>query len=88
MIRSMNIYNRAYFSEEQLREGVRCVGESLLPGGIWIVGRTVDEKTSAHEVTILQKQSSGEWEVLQRVGPGSEIEGLALTVKIAETNHV
>ena len=81
VIRSMNIYNRAYFSEEQLRLGARCVGESLFPGGIWIVGRTIDESASTHEVTVFQKQSSGELQVLHRVGPGSEIEGLALTVK-------
>lgn len=83
VVRSMNIYNRAYFSEEQLREGVRCVGESLLPGGIWIVGRTIDKNATVHEVTILQKGASGEFQVLERVGPGSEIEQLALTVKIA-----
>ncbi len=81
VIRSMNIYNRAYFSEAQLREGVRCVAESLFTGGIWIVGRTVNEKASTHEVTIFQKQPSGEFQVLDRVGLGSEIEGLALTVK-------
>ncbi len=81
VIRSMNIYNRAYFSEEQLRQGARCVEESLLSGGIWIVGRTVDEKSSTHEVTIFQKQSGGDFKVLDRVGPGSEIEGLALQVK-------
>jgi hypothetical protein len=88
VIRSMNIYNRAYFSEAQLREGVRCVAESLLPGGIWVVGRTIDKNASTHEVTILQKGASGEFQVLQRVGPGSEIEGLALTVKTAQNQHV
>jgi hypothetical protein len=81
VIRSMNIYNRAYFSEEQLRQGVRCVSESLRLGGIWIVGRTVDESASTHEVTIFQKQSSGKFQVLHRVGPGSEIEELVSTVK-------
>jgi hypothetical protein len=88
VIRSMNIYNRAYFSEAQLREGVRCVGESLLPGGIWIVGRTIDKNASTHEVTIFQKRASGEFQVLQRIGPGSEIEDLALTVKTAQNQHV
>jgi hypothetical protein len=82
VIRSMNIYNRAYFSEEQLRQGVRCVGESLLPGGIWIVGRTIDKNATVHEVTIFQKGVSGEFEILDRVGSGSEIEKLALTVKL------
>jgi hypothetical protein len=81
VVRSMNIYNRAYFSEEQLRQGARHVGESLYPGGIWIVGRTVDENTSTHEVTIFQKQLSGTFEVRHRVGPGSEIEKLVLSAK-------
>jgi hypothetical protein len=85
VVRSMNIYNRAYFSEEQLRQGVCCVAESLFPGGIWIVGRTLDKEASTHEVTIFQKGASGEFQILQRVGPGSEIESLALTVKAAQT---
>ena len=83
-IRTMNIYNRAYFSEEQLRQGLHCVSESLRPGGIWIVGRTVDEKASVHEVTIFQKQPSGAFEIRHRVGPGSEIEGLVLSVKTTQ----
>ncbi len=43
VIRTMNIYNRAYFSEDRLREGVRAVLGSLAQDGIWIVGRTADE---------------------------------------------
>lgn len=81
VIRSMNIYNRVYFSEKQLRQGAQCVRESLLPSGIWIVGRTINENASTHEVTIFQKQSSGGFQVLSRVGPGSEIEGLVLAGK-------
>jgi hypothetical protein len=76
VIRSMNIYNRAYFSDEQLRAGVRCISESLLSEGVWIVGRTVDENASTHEVTIFQKGASGEFQILSRIGPGSEIERL------------
>lgn len=81
VIRSMNIYNRAYFSEEQLRRGIQCVGESLLSGGIWIVGRTIDKEASIQEVTVLRKTDSGEFTVIERVGPGSEIEDLAVSVK-------
>lgn len=84
VIRSMNIYNRAYFSEDQLRQGVCCISESLLPGGVWIVGRTLDKEATTHETTIFRKQSSGEFQILDRVGPGSEIEKLALTVKTNE----
>ena len=78
VIRSMNVFNRAYFSEVQLTEGARCVITSLVEGGIWIVGRTIAEDPPAHEVTIFQKQSSGRVTVLKRLGPGSEIEAIAL----------
>ncbi|MFL6451442.1 MAG: hypothetical protein ACJ746_27755, partial [Bryobacteraceae bacterium] len=77
VIRTMNIYNRAYFSEERLREGVRAVLASLAPQGIWIVGRTADEAATSHNVTVFRKRENGVLEVLERVGQGSEIEDLA-----------
>lgn len=79
VIRTMNIYNRAYFSEERLRDGTRAVVGSLVPGGIWIVGRTKDDRTTQHNVTILRKQDSGFLEVVERIGEGSEIEALAIS---------
>ncbi|MBV9297027.1 MAG: hypothetical protein JO145_15755 [Acidobacteriaceae bacterium] len=79
-IRSMNIFNRAYFSEEQLALGARAVISSLLPGGIWIAGRTIREDPAAHEVTIFRKTDSGILDIVERVGPGSEIEPVALAV--------
>ncbi|MGA8029963.1 MAG: hypothetical protein WB992_22695, partial [Bryobacteraceae bacterium] len=74
----MNVLNRAYFSEEQLRRAARNAISHLQPGGIWIVGRTTSEDPPLHEVTIFRKQGSGAIEVVSRVGPGSEIEALAL----------
>jgi len=79
VIRSMNILNLAYFSREQLLVGVRCAIQSLLPGGVWILGRTIAEETTpVHEATIFRKEDSGKLTVVQRIGPGSEIESLAL----------
>jgi hypothetical protein len=78
VIRTMNIYNRAYFSEERLREGVGAVLGSLANEGIWIVGRTIDEAATSHNVTIFRKQDSGHLAVVERIGEGSEIEGLAV----------
>ena len=80
VMRSMNIFNRAYFSERQLAEGARASIHNLLDGGIWILGRTIAEEPPAHDVTIFRKQPSGALEVLQRLGAGSEIEGIALEV--------
>jgi hypothetical protein len=80
VIRSMNIFNRAYFSEGQLEQGARSVIDSLLAGGFWILGRTTEEQPPAHEVTIFRKLASGSLEVLERLGAGSEIETIALSV--------
>jgi hypothetical protein len=78
VIRTMNIYNRAYFSEDRLREGVRAVLGSLKPDGIWIVGRTADEAATSHNVTMFRKRDSGLLDVIERVGEGSEIEDLSI----------
>lgn len=75
IIRTMNILNGAYFTEEQLRAAVRAIGESLRPGGIWIVGRDLVFDESAHDVSVIQKSADG-WDVLARIGAGSELEPL------------
>ncbi len=75
-LRTMNILNRSYFSEEQLRDGVRAAFESLRMGGIWIVGRTL-LKDLTNDAAILRRTEKG-WELLERIGKGSEIEDLAL----------
>ena len=76
VLRTMNILNRAYFSEEKLTAGVEAAFESLKPGGIWIVGRTLEQDFSNH-VSILRRGQNG-WQVLERLGHGSEMEELAV----------
>ena len=76
VIRTMNILNLSYFPEGQLVAGARAVYDSLRPGGLWIVGRTLEEDNSNH-ATFFRRQPDG-WEVLGRIGKGSEIEHLAL----------
>jgi hypothetical protein len=48
------------------------VFQSVKPGGVWIVGRTLESDFTNH-VTFLQKQQFG-WKVITRIGSGSEIE--------------
>jgi hypothetical protein len=79
VIRTMNIFNRAYFGEDQLKAGAAAVLNSLLPGGLWILGRTVQEQPPTHEVTVFRKQVSGLVEIVERFGRGSEIEPLVLS---------
>lgn len=79
VVRSMNILNRAYFSEAQLAHAAESVIESLCPGGIWILGRTIDDDQSIHAVSLLQKRSEGNLELIHRIGTGAEIESIVLS---------
>jgi len=75
VLRTMNILNKVYFSTAQLIEGANATFQSLRIGGIWIVGRTFEEDLSNH-VTIFRRHKEG-WEILERVGRGSEMEDFA-----------
>lgn len=77
VIRTMNIFNNAYFPPERLATGARAVWQSLRTGGIWIVGRTTSEAPPIHEVSLFARTDSG-FTLLSRIGPGSEIESLVL----------
>ena len=79
VLRTMNIFNRDYFSEQQLTEGVSAAFQSLQPGGLWIVGRTLEEDFTNH-ATFFRRNEQG-FEVLERIGSGSEMEALALSLR-------
>jgi hypothetical protein len=83
VLRAMNILNRAYFAEELLAKACRNALDGLFQGGICIIGRTVREDAPEHHATIFRKGSSGQFEVLQRIGSGSEIESIALASRSA-----
>ena len=74
VLRTMNILNLAYFSNQQLIDGIHAAFQSLKPGGLWIVGRTHEEDKTNH-VTFFRRTDE-KWEVLETVGNGSEIEEL------------
>jgi hypothetical protein len=76
VLRTMNILNRAYFSTERLEEGYRAIFDSLQAGGIWVVGRSLEEDLTNH-ATFFRRGERG-WEVLHRIGDGWELEQMAL----------
>lgn len=76
VLRTMNILNRAYFSEDELASAVNAAFDSVRAGGMWIVGRTWEKDFSNHATFFLRREDA--WEVLGRIGNGSEIEQLAL----------
>lgn len=76
VIRTMNILNSSYFSAERLGEGYRAIFDSLQLGGIWVVGRTLEEDLSNHATFFRRRER--DWEVLDRIGGGWEMEDMAL----------
>ncbi len=78
VIRTMNIYNLSYFSKDRLLEGARAVWRSLFPGGLWIVGRSAELEPTVQNATVFVKRADG-FEMLDRYGKGSDIEGLVST---------
>ncbi len=76
VLRTMNIFNSSYFTRDQLAAGAEAAFQSLRRNGIWIVGRTLEEDFSNH-VSLLQRGERS-WQVLDRIGRGSEMESLAL----------
>lgn len=80
LIRTMNILNTSYFSRTQLQEGVRAIFSSLRKGGVWVVGRTIEEDLTNH-VTFLERGASG-WHKLGSIGSGSDIEELILNTPL------
>ncbi len=79
VIRTMNILNRAYFNEQQIAQAARSIVASLIPGGIWILGRTVSDDPPVHNVSIFQRRRSGELELIEQIGEGSEVASIALS---------
>lgn len=76
VLRTMNILNRAYFAEDELVSAANAVFDSVRAGGLWIVGRTLEEDFSNHATFFLRREDA--WEILGRLGNGSDIEQLAL----------
>lgn len=74
VIRTMNIFNRKYFGEPMLREGARCVHESLEEGGIWVIGRTVEEKRPTRNCASIFQKADGAFRLLFQLNGGSEID--------------
>jgi hypothetical protein len=74
VLRTMNILNLAYFENETLIDSIQAAFQSVRPGGLWIVGRTHEEDRKNH-VTFFERTEK-QWQVLERIGNGSEIEQL------------
>ncbi len=84
VLRTMNILNLAYFPITKITEGIEAAFHSLRPQGLWIVGRTHEEDAKNH-VTFFRRTAEA-WEVLERIGNGSEIEKLVTQANAGSRN--
>ena len=79
VVRAANILNRGYFSTQQLREVVKNLRDRLVgPGAFLIIVRT--EERGINHGSVLRLGDHGSFEVLARVGRGSEIEDIVLSI--------
>lgn len=79
VLRAANILNRGYFSSHQLCEIVRNLRERLTgPGAFLLIVRT--EPESGNHGSVFRLGEKGSFEVLARVGRGSEIEDIVLSI--------
>jgi hypothetical protein len=74
VLRTMNILNFEYFSTQHIINGISAAFHSVRPGGLWVVGRTLKENGKNHATFFRRKEEN--WEILDRIGSGSEIEKL------------
>ncbi len=83
VIRTMNIFNTGYFEQERLRQGAQSVWRSLKPGGVWIVGRTIEADPPEHHASVLVR-TADRFHLHERHVEKSEVEDLALALRLDE----
>jgi hypothetical protein len=74
VVRAANVLNRVYFDDATLTRMVFNLKDRLVPGGLLIVCRTDEEQNNHGSIFRLNPDDS--FEVLDRIGNGSEIEDL------------
>jgi len=71
-VRAMNIINDVYFSAPMIAKAMRNLHEVLAPDGMFLVGRTLEQRTNA---TLFRRLESG-FVPVARFGDGSDVEAL------------
>ena len=75
VVRAANILNLAYFPTDTLRKMIAGITSSLAKDGVLAVCRT--DSTGTNNATVFRLEGAG-YEVVGRLGTGSEVEDLAL----------
>jgi len=83
VLRAMNIFNPGYFTDEKIIAGVRACAQGLLPGGLFLIGRSIDEEDSRTRATAFLRDGNVlrvAWKFNDGAENQSLIDGLTLDV--------
>lgn len=75
VVRAANVLNRDYFDDVTLRRMLAHLITYVRPGGLLVLCRTHDETRTNHASVL--RRVNGTFDVVTRIGGGSEIESLA-----------
>jgi hypothetical protein len=75
----MNILDPGYCTAAMIERAGHSVFDTLFPGGLWVLGRTMQDDPPLHHVSVLVKTDTG-FRLLERYNEKSEVEDLALAV--------
>jgi hypothetical protein len=81
VIRAMNLYQPYAMSIRQIEQGVYVALDALYEGGVFIVGRTMEDSAQRNDVTVFQK-IRGVAHVIDRLGRGFEFEDIVKRVRL------
>lgn len=74
VLRTMNVLNNIYMDRATMERGVRAIHGSLVKNGLWIVGRTTEERVKkVNQVTLYERSENG-FKRIDQLNGGSEIE--------------
>jgi hypothetical protein len=86
VLRAANILNRVYFDDATLRAMLGNLRSRLMPGGLLIVCRTMDQDSVNH-ATIFRLRDDGRFAAVGQLNAGSEIEELVLSLEPTSGNE-
>jgi hypothetical protein len=77
----MNLYQTAIFTSAKILQGIRAALDSIVDGGIFIAGKTIEMEGARNDVSIFQK-SQGRVRVVEKLGKGFELERHVLDMSL------
>jgi hypothetical protein len=78
LVRAMNVLQEGYFDHDAITVAAAAAWRSLIPGGLWFVGRNFVRTPLVVDGTVFEKTNTG-FGLSERLNGGTEIEALVLS---------